>query len=53
MKTIIAGGRTDLPTDSNTSTIEIMNMRDIKPSRPYDVKIDRSSPLGNIFYKET
>jgi hypothetical protein len=30
--------------------IEIMNMRSTKPSQPYDVKIDRTGPLGNSFY---
>ena len=31
-------------------SIEIMNLRTIKPTQPYDVKVDRSSPLGNKFY---
>ncbi len=30
-------------------SIEIMNLRKTKPSKPYDVRIDRSSPLGNPF----
>ena len=29
--------------------IEIFNMHIIKPSEPYDIKVDRSSPLGNPF----
>jgi hypothetical protein len=29
--------------------IEIMNMRTDKLSEPWDVKVDRSSPLGNPF----
>lgn len=29
--------------------IEIMNLRNTKPSEPYDVKVDRTSPLGNLF----
>ena len=29
--------------------IEIMNLRNTKPSQPYDVKVDRSSVLGNPF----
>jgi hypothetical protein len=29
--------------------IEIMNLRKSKPSRPSDVKVDRSSILGNPF----
>lgn len=29
--------------------IEIFNMYIIKPSEPYDIKVDRSSPLGNPF----
>ncbi len=31
--------------------IEIMNMHHIEPSEPYDVKVDRSSVLGNPFIK--
>ena len=30
--------------------IEIMNLRTVKPSQPFDVKVDRSSPLGNPFF---
>ena len=30
-------------------SIEIMNLRNTKPSKPYDVKVDRSSVLGNPF----
>ena len=29
--------------------ITICNLRNRKPRNPWDVKIDRSSPLGNIF----
>ena len=29
--------------------IEIMNLRTTKPSQPWDVKVDRSSVLGNPF----
>ena len=29
--------------------IEIMNMRDEKPSKPYDFHIDRRSPVGNPY----
>lgn len=29
--------------------IEIMNMRKVKPSEPYDFHIDRRSPVGNPF----
>ena len=32
--------------------IEIKNLRKVKPSQPWDVKIDRSSPLGNDFYMD-
>jgi len=31
-------------------SIEIHNMKTSKPYRPYDVKCDRSSPLGSPFY---
>jgi hypothetical protein len=31
-------------------TIEIVNLHFEKPSEPYEVKVDRSSPLGNPFY---
>jgi hypothetical protein len=31
-------------------TINTCNLRKTKPSKPWDVKIDRSSPLGNIFH---
>lgn len=30
--------------------IEIINLRVEKPSEPYDVIVDRRSPLGNPFY---
>jgi len=30
-------------------SIEIMNLRNCKPSYPWDVKVDRSSVLGNPF----
>jgi hypothetical protein len=30
--------------------IVIVNLRNIKPSQPWDIVIDRSSPLGNPFY---
>ena len=30
-------------------TIEIMNLRNTKPCEPYDVKIDRSTHLGNPY----
>ncbi len=30
--------------------IEIKNLRHSKPSEPYDIKVDRSSILGNPFY---
>ena len=30
-------------------SIEIMNLRNTKPSQPYDVYIDRRSPLGNPY----
>lgn len=30
-------------------SIEIMNLRNTRPSQPWDVKIDRSSVLGNPF----
>ena len=29
--------------------IELCNLRNIKPTHPYDVRVDRSSPLGNPF----
>ena len=29
--------------------IELCNLRKIKPIHPYDVRVDRSSPLGNPF----
>ncbi len=29
--------------------IEIMNLRECKPTEPYDVYIDRRSPVGNPF----
>ena len=29
--------------------IDIMNLRHEQPSKPYDRKVDRSSPLGNPF----
>jgi len=29
--------------------IEIMNLRNTKPSLPYDFKVDRTTPLGNKF----
>lgn len=31
------------------SKIEIMNLRDVKPSHEYDVRIHRNTPLGNPF----
>lgn len=30
-------------------SIEIMNLKNSKPEQPYDVKVDRSSVLGNPF----
>ncbi len=30
--------------------IAIMNLRNTKPSKLYDARVDRNSPLGNIFY---
>lgn len=30
-------------------TIEIMNLRTVKPSEPWDFRIDRSTPVGNPF----
>jgi hypothetical protein len=30
--------------------IYIVNLKVTKPSQPYDAKIDRSSPLGNLFH---
>ncbi len=30
--------------------VKIMNLRNTKPSKPYDVRIDRQSVLGNPFY---
>ena len=30
--------------------IELCNLRKEKPSNPWDVKVDRSSPLGNPFH---
>ena len=30
--------------------IEICNLRNKKPSKPYDFKVDRTSPLGNPFF---
>ena len=30
--------------------IQIVNMRCNKPTYPYDIKVDRSSPLGNPFW---
>lgn len=30
--------------------ISIVNLRNRKPKQPWQVKVDRSSPLGNIFY---
>ena len=33
--------------------IEIMNLRTDKPSELWDVKVDRSSPLGNPFFMKT
>ena len=35
--------------DFKESTIEIMNLRTDKPSEPWDVKVDRSSVLGNPY----
>lgn len=29
-----------------------MNLRKVKPSKPYDICVDRRSPLGNPFYME-
>ena len=29
--------------------IEIMNLRDTKPTELYDFKVDRTTPLGNMF----
>jgi len=29
--------------------INIMNMRNVRPSEPYDFRVDRASPLGNPF----
>ncbi len=34
-------------------TIEIINMRNQKPTMPYDVRIDRASPLGNPYAMAT
>lgn len=34
---------------TNTMTIEIINIRDFKPSQPFDMLIDRRSPIGNPF----
>lgn len=33
--------------------IRVKNLRNEKPSNPWDVKIDRSSPLGNPFTMHT
>lgn len=30
-------------------TIEILNLRNTQPSEPYDFKVDRTTPLGNMF----
>lgn len=30
--------------------IEIMNLRDVKPSEPYDFLVDRRSPAGNPYF---
>ena len=32
--------------------IKIKNLRRNQPSKDYDIKVDRSSPLGNPFYME-
>jgi len=32
--------------------INIKNLRKNQPSKDYDIKVDRSSPLGNPFYME-
>jgi len=32
--------------------IEICNLRNTKPTQPYDFKVDRSSPLGNPYYMQ-
>ena len=32
--------------------IKIKNLRKNQPSKDYDIKVDRSSPLGNPFYME-
>ncbi len=29
--------------------IEIMNLRNTKPSKPWDFYVDRRSPVGNLF----
>jgi len=31
-------------------TIQIMNVKRTKPSKPYDFYVDRRTPLGNPFY---
>lgn len=31
------------------ANIEIMNLQDTKPSKPYDFRVDRRTPLGNPF----
>jgi hypothetical protein len=41
-----------VPQPSN-QIIEIMNLRRDKPSGPFDVRVDRSSPLGNPFLMKT
>ncbi len=33
--------------------IEVKNMRVEKPSNPWDIKVDRTSPLGNPFIMHT
>jgi len=30
-------------------TVEIMNLKQGKPTEPYDVKVDRTTPVGNPF----
>lgn len=35
------------------SNIKIMNLRKLKPSEPYDFRIDRPSPLSNPFRSTT
>ena len=32
--------------------IKIKNLRKNQPSKDYDIRVDRSSPLGNPFYME-